>query len=108
MGLNPWWLVGVLAFGFAGGWSFADSYHERKADKLNEKIAALESANSEYKTSTERQNEAIQSLNEYANQRANEYAELLKRPEVIRYKEVKSDECKDVFNILDDIRINGL
>ena len=105
--MNATMLAGALLLGAVAGWSVTDGHYQRKVDKLNAEITLLDKANADYKTAVTQQNDAINALNEYAYQRANEYAELLKRPQVIRYREVKSDECKDVIAIIDDIRSSG-
>ena len=105
--MNAAGLALAMAAGALISWSITDGYYQRKVERLNSEIALIDKANADYKESVAQQNDAINALNEYAYQRANEYAELLKKPVAIRYKEVKSDECKDVIAIIDDIRSSG-
>ena len=105
--MNSTGLALAMTAGALISWSITDGYYQRKIDRLNSEIALIDKANADYKRSVAQQNDANSALNEYAAQRANEYAELLKRPQAIRYREVKSDECKDVIAIIDDIRSSG-
>lgn len=86
-------------------------YYSGKVAGLNSEIDKCTAANIKFKSSAELQNLAIKSLNDFATVQAGKYAELLKQPEKVRFKtkyiEVKSNECADIKNIINDIRANG-
>lgn len=94
--------VGAL-LGFLSGAKLYNS----QVSLLSGRISSLTSANTEYASAVEKQNNAILSLRIASTQRQKEYAELLKQPEKIKYIELKSDNCEDVRSVLDDIRTSG-
>jgi hypothetical protein len=103
--------AGALALGLLTGWWFTGEWYQGKIERLDAEVSMLDKANAEFKASVSNQNEAILALNEYANDRASAYAELLNTPEKVRFKtkyvEIKSNECEAVRLIFDDIRSAG-
>lgn len=96
-----------IALGLAAGVGLTTAHYEKKLDKLKVTLSEYKAANTDFKDSVANQNNKILGLRIAANKRAEEYAELLKKPETIRYIELESDNCEDIKRVLDDIRSNG-
>lgn len=98
-------LMAVVIFIF---FAFRCSYLERKLEKtesekieLSYKLAQETRNNLTLKNSIELQNKALESIKADYSNKLKEFENY--KPQ-IKYIEVKSDECKDIKLILDDIR----
>lgn len=100
-------VVTCLGVGALLGFLLGVKLYNSQVSLLSGRISSLTSANTEYASAVEKQNNAILSLRIASTQRQKEYAELLKQPEKIKYIELKSDNCEDVRSVLDDIRTSG-
>lgn len=96
---------------FTAGAGLAAWYYGGKVSQLKSGIEKCTLKNADFKSAAELQNAAIISLNDFAAKQAGEYQQLLLQPEKVRFEtkyiEVKSNECSDIKNIIDDIRAVG-
>lgn len=111
---NRFFLVIVLLWSFAcfaAGAGLAGWYYGGKVSQLKSGIEKCTLKNADFKSAAELQNAAIISLNDFAAKQAGKYQQLLLQPEKVRFEtkyiEVKSNECSDIKNIIDDIRAVG-
>lgn len=97
-----------LVLGLAGGGILTGDYYRGKIERVE---AGHAKQVGKLLESVDLQNSAVLQLEHDANVRLAEYNKLLATPEaeriVIKYREVKSDDCADVKSILDDIRSAG-
>lgn len=78
-----------------------------RAHKLEKALQGKDALIVQYRQAIDAQNAAILSAATESQKRLDAYNELLKRPVEIKYMEVKSNDCTDIKNILDDIRSAG-
>lgn len=82
-----------------------------KIDVLEDRNYELSQKNKSCSESVTKQNTEIEELKSYAEKKADAYEDLLAKPESVRwrieYRELKSNDCKDIKAILDDIRNSG-
>lgn len=96
---------------FTAGAGLSAWYYSSKVKNLNNLIDKCTGANASFKSSIENQNEKVLALNKLSALQAEQYKNLINKPEKVRFKtkyiEVKSNECEDIKNIIGDIRANG-
>lgn len=82
-----------------------------RAHKLEQQLQSKDALIAEYRQAIDAQNAAIIKESVQSQKRLDAYNELLAKPEAVRYqikyREIKTNDCQDVKNILDDIRSNG-
>jgi len=82
-----------------------------RAHKLEQQLQSKDALIAEYRQAIDAQNAAILSASAESQQRLEAYNELLTKPEKIRYqiryREIKTNDCADVKDILSDIRVSG-
>jgi len=96
--------------------SVYSNYLLNKVDALNSKLAIVESNELVLKKSIATQNEKVVKYEIDLQTKTEEYDKLVGQPPEIRYEtvykkvpniKVKSNECKDIKKLLDDIRTAG-
>ena len=82
-----------------------------RAHKLEQQLQSKDDLIAEYRQAIDAQNAAILSASAESQRRLEAYNELLAKPEKIRYqiryREIKTNDCQDVKDILSDIRSTG-
>ena len=83
---------------------------QAKYSKQTEELAVEKANNTALRASIENQNKAVEKIKVDLENNLKEFEEWKNKPietkykEVIKYKEVKSNECKDIKNIINSIR----
>lgn len=104
-------LAGIVVYLYIGNLRL-----EAKVSDLESDLVVCKTNNVTVKSALDRQNEKIANMEIDLEERNAKYQELLNQPPEIRYKtvyekvpsiEVKSDECKEIKKLIDDIRSAG-
>ena len=77
---------------------------QSEIDSLNYKLATEKNNYNQLKDRLENQNKIIDDLKIDYEKNIKEFEDWKNKPVEIKYKEVKSNECKDIKLIIDDIR----
>ena len=83
---------------------------QTKYSKQTEELAVEKANNTALRASIENQNKAVEEIKVDLENNLKDFEEWKNKPietkykEVIKYKEVKSNECKDIKNIINSIR----
>ena len=104
-------LAGIVVYLYIGNLRL-----EAKVSGLESDLVVCKTNNVTVKSALDKQNEKIASMEIDLEERNAKYQELLNQPPEIRYEvvykkvpsiEVKSDECKEIKKLIDDIRSAG-
>ena len=79
---------------------------QREIDGLNYELATEKNNYSQLKDKLDRFNKELDSISTDYKNNLQEFEKWKNKPVEIKYKEVKSNECKDIKLVIDDIRNN--